>query len=133
MILDSGICSIYREVNCANGGNTPRPQSQRIYSGWFGTLNFSSDDYGGIKQADVQKIDLRIRIHQCAEVTGRDKVSADGKIYEIVRVYHGFDNDNQQPISDLSLVRYEYDSTRVSQSASDCRPSSDAQQGYGRW
>lgn len=55
---------------------------------------------GGAEEGDLS---LRIRIHD-ADVAEHDAVVIDGAPWRVSRVYHGKDDDNGQPIADLTLI-----------------------------
>lgn len=112
MILDKGYCSIYRTENTAPPGSMPVEGLVLKYQSWYGELNFESSpvDIGAQEGVIVSN---RIRINQSRDVTNHDVAVLsvllpppdDAPKYNVVRAYHGIDDDNGQPITDLSLER----------------------------
>lgn len=96
MLLDTDVCRLYR-VDAPRGGASPVDGLEPIYHNWYGKLRHES---GGGETGDVT---LRIRIHD-ANVRENDIAEADGQYWRISRVYHGSDDDNGQPIADLTLT-----------------------------
>jgi hypothetical protein len=111
MILDKGICSIFAVTKSAPAGGKPVDTLTLKYQSWYGELDFSSEpSYETDYREDVE-VSARIRIHQNREVTTRDALyfssasTPTGIRYEIVRAYHGTDDESGIPITDLSLRR----------------------------
>ena len=76
---------------------------------WYGELRFAAGkSYRTDDRADVE-VDARIRILQDRRITNHDVLvfglhaAPCGVVFEIVRAYHGADEENGQPITDLSL------------------------------
>ena len=42
MILDSGICKVFRKANVAAPGAKPTFEDRLIHEGWYGELNFET-------------------------------------------------------------------------------------------
>lgn len=106
MLLDTGICIIYTVSNIAENGNMPKQGLTKKYESWYGELNFETSP----KYADMQEaveISKRIRIIQNKSINNHDVVilSTESTQYDIIRAYHGIDDDNGQPITDLTLVK----------------------------
>lgn len=110
MILDSGVCSIFERVNTAAPGFMPVYRFARKTAGWYGLRSFSSrPEY--LRDKEATTVALKIRILQDLSVTNLDtvvladveEVPADAVRYEVVRVYHGTDDQTGVPISDIDL------------------------------
>lgn len=108
MILDAGVCSIYTVVNTADSGEKPVDALVLKGKAWYGILNYGTDsEYVTSERQDVV-VDAKIRILQDRRVNVLDVVTlANGKRHDVLRVYHGTDDDSGEPISDLSLRRVE--------------------------
>lgn len=108
MMLDAGICTIYSAQNNAPAGNKPIDTLTKKYESWYGELDFGSDPMYVSEYREDVEMSTRIRIMQNRTITARDAAmlsAQPGIKYEIVRVYHAADDDNGQPITDLSLRR----------------------------
>lgn len=114
MILDSGICTIFRRYDVSEPGDMPQYTYMPIYQSWYGELAFESSPRWPTQGRKEQRVDKRIRIFQCEIVRQHDVVilealdafpdsPAEGAVYEITRAYHGADEDNPDLITDLSL------------------------------
>lgn len=112
MILDKGYCSIYSITNAALPGDMPTESLTIKYQSWYGELNFEAAPIDIGAQEGVV-IDNKIRVLQNRDITNHDVAvlscvlppPADAPHYNVVRAYHGIDDENGQPISDLSLER----------------------------
>lgn len=113
MILDTGICSIFREVNAAAPGHMPVPAWQLIGRSWYRELAFSTEPTWATDNRRETRQDQRIRITQMRGLRQEDRVVLDKvdqlpgqgvTIYKIERAYHGQDDDSPALITDLSLV-----------------------------
>lgn len=80
---------------------------------WYGELNFeTSPIYATQNQEDVN-VSNRIRIAQDRNVSNQDIVVLSGtnppadtnNQHQITRAFHGVDDENGQPITDLTLER----------------------------
>lgn len=115
MILDSGTCYIY-EVT----GTAFKPSYKLKHVSYYGDLDYSSDlgryapmstglskDNPSGNREDVE-ITKRVRILQNKELSTRDAVyfvhHRRGKQYDIVRLYHGYDKESGELITDMSLT-----------------------------
>lgn len=112
MILDKGVCSVYRKVNIADAGAMPVYQDALLFEGWYGELNFETASARPTENREEVRCDARIRILQCREIANHDRVAitangAETRVYEVTRAYHGRDDDNGEPITDLTLEVYE--------------------------
>jgi len=100
MILDAGICTIYR-VRPGRGEASPVAGLEPSYVNWYGLLRYESGS--GAETGDITQ---KIRIHD-ADVAEFDIAVIAEKPWRITRVYHGVDDDNHQPIADVTLARGE--------------------------
>ncbi len=117
MILDSGICSIFRKKDVALSGEMPRPFYNLIGQGWFGELSFETSPARPTEGRQELKTDTRIRILQNRAIRQHDivvlaevqdiKDAETAPVYRITRAYHGADESGATLISDLSLEVYE--------------------------
>lgn len=114
MILDTGVCTIFRKVDTAMGGEMPRPAFERIWSGWYGELSFETSPARPTENRRELKTDARIRVLQCRAIRQNDVVALENlsewaertagePVYRITRVWHGADDGGPTPVSDLSL------------------------------
>ena len=117
MILDTGICTVFREADVAEAGYMPRKAWEVIGKSWYRELSFSTEPTRETERRLETRIDQRIRVHQMRMIRKEDRVvladvseyptgSAQGEptIYRITRAYHGQDDDSPALISDLALV-----------------------------
>ena len=114
MILDSGICSIFRPADVAEPGAMPSLQLTLIGQSWYGELNYESSPTRPTKGRNEQRTDQRIRILQnkairqndvavLMDVTSESAIPAGAPRYAITRCFHGLDDDGPTLITDLSL------------------------------
>lgn len=113
MILDTGICTLFREGDIAEAGHMPRKGWLPLGRSWYGELAFGSAPVFETEHREEAQQDQRIRIHQMRGIRpNRDAVVlADVErlpamgvtIYRITRAFHGVDPENGAPITDLSL------------------------------
>jgi hypothetical protein len=91
-------------TNTAAPGNMPVDGLVPKYQSWYGELAFETSP-GTIGAQEGISVANRIRIVQNRAVTNHDVAIIDGVQYDVVRAYHGVDDENGQPISDLTLER----------------------------
>lgn len=111
MILDSGICTIFRKANTAEPGRKPVWGYRLIHRGWYGELNFETAPARPTEAREEVHTDARIRIyqnrsianHDVAVLRDADAVEPGDTVYTVTRVYHGADDESAALISDLSL------------------------------
>ncbi len=114
MILDRGICSIYRKTDISEAGGMPQDSYMLFDQSWYGELNFETSPQYPTGDRKERRTDARIRIHQnrgimehdvavLADVDSWDRLPAGTPVYEITRCYHATDDDGPTPITDLSL------------------------------
>lgn len=114
MILDSGICSVFREEEITEPGHMPRLGYRRIGQSWFGELSFETSPVFKTENREEAQQDQRIRILQMRQIRANRDVcvledveslpAAGVTVYRIARAWHGADKESGQEISDLSLV-----------------------------
>ena len=113
MILDKGICSIYKKVNTAGPGEMPVYQNQLIHQSWYGELSFETNPSRPTESREMIQTDARIRILQCRSIAKHDRVvlspawptSGETLLFEVQRAFHGYDPESGELITDLSLRR----------------------------
>ena len=113
MILDKGICTIFRKVDVAGRGNKPRFEYRRISAHWYGELEYATSQSWPTEGREEIQTDLRIRILQDKRVNNHDVVllqhvqgmTGDEDAMEVTRAYHGRDDESGELITDLTLRR----------------------------
>ena len=114
MILDKGICTVFRETDAAEAGAMPVKSYTPIWCSWYGELSFETRPEWQTDGRKEQRADGRIRILQNRGIAQDDVVileqlsaynnrSANAVVYRIIRAYHGQDDDGPTQISDLTL------------------------------
>lgn len=114
MILDTGVCSVFRRGDVSEPGGMPTYGYTHLFSGWYGELSYETAPAWQTEGRKDQKADGRIRILQhreiaqddvviMAECTSWDERPAGATAYRITRAWHGTDDDGPMPISDLTL------------------------------
>ena len=118
MILDVGICTVFREYDLSLSGEKPRSGYALFWKSWYGELNFETGPSRPTEGREERRTDARIRIQQNRDIRQRDIVVLrnidrledldDGvPVYRITRAWHGQDDGSPALISDLSLEVYE--------------------------
>lgn len=114
MILDTGICSVYKITNTSPAGSKPNESLVKIAEHWFGDLSFESSPIQYTDSLEQVEISRKIRILQNKSITQKAVVVIGSEQYKVERVYHGTDSpkqykrsmdDSGEPITDLSLSR----------------------------
>lgn len=111
MILDDGICTVFAMVDVSEPGGKPVLQPKEKSMAWFGYLNFETAPAWPTEAREEVEVTARIRIPQDRSITNKDVVVLqethtieDGMTrLEVVRAYHGTDDESGQPITDLTL------------------------------
>ncbi len=114
MILDKGICTIFRKKDIALSGEMPRPVFVVIGKSWFGEDSFETSPARPTEGRKELRTDAKIRILQDRSIRQNDVVllrevndwserTTDDAVYKIQRAWHGQDDDGPTPITDLSL------------------------------
>lgn len=114
MILDTGICTVFRETDTSEAGGMPTTGYSLIGSSWYREISYETAPAWPTDGRKEQKADGRIRILQNRGILQNDVVvlaefsawkdkPAGATVYRITRAYHGKDDDGPTPISDLTL------------------------------
>lgn len=111
VILDDGICTVFEMVDRAEPGGMPDLEPQEKAMAWFGYLDFATAEAWPTIGREETEVTTRIRIHQDRSITNKNVVVLQEthtiepgmERLEVVRAYHGHDDDNGQPITDLTL------------------------------
>ena len=114
MILDTGICTVFRETDTSEAGGMPETGYTLIGSSWYRELSYETSPAWPTDGRKEQKADGRIRILQNRGIAQNDVVvpelltkfsdkTAGTPVYRIARVFHGMDDDGPTQISDLTL------------------------------
>lgn len=115
MILDSGICTIFRGTDAALPGEMPAPTYTVLGRSWFGEVSFESSPSRPTEGRQEKRTDNKIRILQNRAIRENTDVvilrdldrfadrQPEDEVYLIIRAYHGTDDDGPTPITDLSL------------------------------
>lgn len=117
MILDTGICTIFRATDGAEPGGKPVPVYALLAKSWYSEINFETSPQWQTEGRKSQRTDARIRILQDRNIRQHDVVVLmdvngvqglpDGvPVYEITRAYHGEDDAGPTKITDLTLEVY---------------------------
>lgn len=115
MILDSGICTVFRREDTAEPGGMPEYKYAVLTQAWFGMLAFETAPRTQGGSRENTEISARIRIQQNLRISNHNVVvlrqtatlPEDCPRYDVTRAYHGTDDDNGQPITDLTLLEVE--------------------------
>lgn len=111
MILDDGVCTVFAMVDKAPPGGMPNLQPQMKTMAWFGYLDFATAEAWPTEGREETEVTARIRIHQDRSITNKNVVvlqeantiTEKMERLEVVRAYHGHDDESGQPITDLTL------------------------------
>lgn len=114
MILDTGVCSVFRESDAASPGGMPRHEYTLLTQSWYRELAFETSPAHPTQGRQELKTDARIRILQDRRIKQNDIVAlyqADSPrngapTYRVTRAFHGTDDDSPTPITDLTLEEY---------------------------
>ena len=111
MILDRGLCRIYRRTSVTEPGGKPKSEEEMIFESYYGELNFETGPARPTDKREETQTAARIRILQnrgirkedVAELIPFDGTETKAEKYRIARAWHGADDDNGELISDLTL------------------------------
>lgn len=114
MILDKGICTIFRKTDSSEPGGMPVWTYVPIWASWYAELSFETTPRWQTEGRKEVRADAKIRVMQCRQIRQNDVVvlehlesfddrSPDAETFQIIRAYHGTDDDGPTPISDLTL------------------------------
>lgn len=111
MILDDGICTVFELVDKAEPGNMPDLQPQEKSMSWFAYLDFATAEKWPTEGREETEVTTRIRILQDRSITNKHIVVLQethsiepgmGQL-EVVRAFHGHDDESGELITDLTL------------------------------
>lgn len=108
MMLDRGVCTIYRKSNKAGPGEKPVFVDVAYHWSWYGELEFETAPARPTENREEVRTAARVRVLQCREINNHDHVELkryDGEtlLYEVTRAYHGRDDESGELITDLTL------------------------------
>ncbi len=114
MILDKGVCSVFRRTDTGSPGGMPSWTYSLLHQSWYGELDFATTPANPTNEREELQTDARIRVMQCRDIRQHDVVvlaqlsdfaqrDPAAPVFDIERAYHGMDDDGPTPISDLSL------------------------------
>ena len=111
MILDRGVCKIYRKTSTTTPGGKPTFTEAVIHESYYGELSFETAPARPTEKREETRTAARVRILQrrdirnddAAELTPFDGTEAKAVKYRITRAWHGDDPDSGEPITDLTL------------------------------
>lgn len=113
MILDTGICKVYRKQNTASPGSKPVYENVLIHESYYGELNFETSPARPTENREEINTAARVRILQNRSIANHDRVkllkfdSAErpesDELFEITRAWHGTDENSGERITDLTL------------------------------
>lgn len=111
MILDDGICTVFAVEDVSEPGEMPQKGYRKKSQSWYGVLDFATVASWPTEDREEVRVDERIRIPQNRSITNHDvvvlaevdEVTAGMRVLEVMRAYHGHDDDNGEMITDLSL------------------------------
>lgn len=116
MILDSGICTVFRKYDTALSGEMPRPGYMLLWKSWYGELSFETSPSRPTEGREERRTDARIRVQQNRDIRQHDIVvlqnvdrweDVTGPVYDVTRAWHGQDDGSPTPVSDLTLEVFE--------------------------
>lgn len=111
MLLNDGIATVYALRDASGPGEAPRYERAVRVKSYYAEISFETSPTNPTGKRNEHRIDARVRIQQCRKIREDDEAMLEsfhereksGKMYKIVRAYHGTDDESGLPISDLSL------------------------------
>lgn len=111
MILDRGICRIYRKESTTPKGGKPTSSLVKIHESYYAELAFETNPARPTEKREETQTATRVRILQNRGITNQDVAElepfdgtgAKTEKYRIQRAYHGVDDESGEQISDLTL------------------------------
>ena len=114
MILDNGICTVFRKTDAADPGDMPTPAYSLVAKSWYSEINFETRPVWNTDARQSLRTDARIRILQdrtlqqhdvvvLLDVNALADVPEGTPVYRITRAYHGEDEAGPTRITDLTL------------------------------
>lgn len=127
MNLDTGTYYALTEVDISGPGDPPQIVHKVSGVGWYGELSFETAPAYPTPERQEVRTDLRIRVLQNRTLTNHcrilcgcgayadlgtdwaderltELIAQDFRLYEVIRAYHGRDDDNGELITDLTLM-----------------------------
>ena len=113
MILDDGICTVFRKVDVAARGGKPKYRYDPISRHWYKELDFATVQTYPTDSREETSVDARIRILQDRRISNHDMIVLANvpqvedvmKGYEVIRCFHGKDDESGELITDVTLRR----------------------------
>lgn len=113
MILDTGICTVFRKTDDSRPGGKPTYRYDVLCKHWYAELEYANVQTFPTESREETQTDARIRILQDRRIANHDvvvfananRVQDVLKAYEVTRAYHGKDSDSGELITDLTLQR----------------------------
>lgn len=111
MILDRGPATIFERREISAAGERPKYGYGWKMCSLYAELDFSTSPVRRTAERQEEQIDARIRIHQNRGIHPGDAVVLEAcqtmperaEIFEILRAFHGKDDESGRPITDLAL------------------------------
>lgn len=111
MILDRGLCRIYRRNSTTEPGGKPKSEDELIFESYYGELSFETGPVRPTEKREETQTAARVRILQnrgirkedVAELIPFDGTETKTEKYRIARAWHGTDDQSGEAISDLTL------------------------------
>lgn len=113
MILDDGVATLFKKEDVSAPGEKPRYLYLPICKSFYKRLAFATSPARPTPGREERRIDLKIRITGQNGAAEGDRVllldvqrmedAPEAIRYKITRAYHGTDEENGQPITDLEL------------------------------
>lgn len=122
MILDSGICTVFKKADLSEPGGMPVFGLKVRTKAFFGMLDFATEQEWPTEGREETEVAARIRILQDRAITNHDAVVLEDvntgtdsmtveelhnafgvTVLEVTRAYHGHDDETGEPITDLTL------------------------------
>lgn len=127
MILDRGICRIYRKTSITPPGGKPTSTLAEIHESYYAELGFETSPRRPTDSREETETAARVRILQNRLIHNQDVVAltpfdgnpAKTEKYRITRAYHGADDENGELITDLTLSLDEFSMTAAANSSGD--------------
>lgn len=122
MILDSGICTVFKKTDLSEPGGMPVFGLKVRTKAFFGMLDFATEQEWPTESREETEVAARIRILQDRAITNHDAVVLEDvntgtdsmtveelhnafgvTVLEVTRAYNGHDDETGEPITDLTL------------------------------
>ena len=105
MILDTGLCTLYRVTSDAPAGDMYNETKEKLFTAWFGDRVVGFSRFFTAKQVNTQ-VDRLIRIlRPSAALKADDVCEIDGALYRIAQAQDIRDTEAGEDVVDLSLER----------------------------